>query len=552
MLLNQTHVRFSSGSLEQVAYSNTVQTPLIGPLLTASKHATPDQLTLGQTVTYTLTIANEGNRDAQVTVFDALPEGLAFIPNSVLRDGSPIPGSKPATGISVGTVAVGATVQLVFQAIMIAIPNTRVFVNQAHLAYRFATQEGRVVTEAVQSNPVTTAAVPFQLHAYAQLSSVVTFIGDALYYDVILKNEGLEPIDHTSVATPLPAGFAFVPGSVIMNDVHAAWIDPTAGIPVGTIAPGATVSIRVGLRVNGTPASAKTIIQSVVQYAVNNEPYSTDTNSVEVIVIAPSVSVGLTTNRLTAPVGSKVTYEAVITNGSSFAVDAVLSDLLPKGTTYVPDSLRMNGNIRRGGTISNGIPLGTLLAGSRTVITYQVLIPPATEAAGLQPILNRVRVTYTFRLPDGRVIEQFAQSNTEVTNLIGPILSITASAHPAEFVIDESIYYSFIVSNTGNWDADVTFYRSAYPPGFELRNPRVNGASVAYFSADEGLSLGLLPPDASIRVAYLVFCAELDDWEHYEVATRCMARYVYEYDGSSYSGICEANELVIPIEEQDE
>ncbi|MWC28233.1 DUF11 domain-containing protein [Paenibacillus sp. MMS18-CY102] len=552
MLLNQTLVRFSSGSLEKVSYSNTVQTPLVGPLITAIKKAAPSQLALEQTVTYTLTIGNAGNCDAEVIVYDTLPAGLSFIPNSVLRDGSPIPGSKPATGIALGTIAVGTAVQLVFQAIMIAIPESLSFANQAHIAYRFTTQEGRAVAEAVQSNQVTTAIVPFQLHAYGQLSSPVTYAGDVLNYDIVLKNEGVEPIGQVTVHIPLPPGFTFVPGSVIINDVHTAWIDPDAGIPIGTIASGSTVTIRVSLRLNGTAAASKVTIQSVVDYTVNGQEQRMRTNTSEVAVIAPVVSVTLSANRAIAPVGSIIAYDAVVVNGSSFAVDAVLTDLLPPGTVLVPDSVIIDGVPRKGASLTNGISLGTLRAGAHTTIAYQVLIQQSAARVGLPPLANHARITYTFRLPDGRIVEQYTLSNAVVTQLASPILSVVAAAHPAEFVMGESVSFTFTITNEGNWDADTALFRSPYPPGFQLQDTRVNGKTRSGFPVNQGLPLGVISPGSSVRARYFVFVAELEDGEQNEVATRCIARYSFTYEGDSYTGECASNELLLSVDDYDE
>lgn len=88
-LKNQSLVRFSSGAteLEQVAYSNTVVTPWIGPRLEVHKLCNVDEAALGQTLTYLIEIMNSGNCPAMVRVLDYLsPE--TSLANSVLRDGT--------------------------------------------------------------------------------------------------------------------------------------------------------------------------------------------------------------------------------------------------------------------------------------------------------------------------------------------------------------------------------------------------------------------------------------------------------------------------------
>lgn len=75
-LINQSVVRFSSGNMTSHAYSNTVDTPVVGPVITIRKKANTSEAALGQIVTYTLTIANKGNLDAQVTLLTPCRTGL--------------------------------------------------------------------------------------------------------------------------------------------------------------------------------------------------------------------------------------------------------------------------------------------------------------------------------------------------------------------------------------------------------------------------------------------------------------------------------------------
>ena len=108
-LQNQSLVRFSSGTteLEQVAYSNTVVTPWVGPRLAVRKEANVTVAALGQSITYQIEITNSGNRTAIVYVVDPLSEDTSLLPNSVLRDGIPLPGASPQLGLPPAEVTPG-------------------------------------------------------------------------------------------------------------------------------------------------------------------------------------------------------------------------------------------------------------------------------------------------------------------------------------------------------------------------------------------------------------------------------------------------------------
>lgn len=93
VVTNQSMVLFNSAAgVDGIVYSNTVNTPVVGPVLSLLKSTDKLHASLGDTLVYTFKASNNGNTDAFLTVFDILPEGVSFISNSVLRDGVPLPG----------------------------------------------------------------------------------------------------------------------------------------------------------------------------------------------------------------------------------------------------------------------------------------------------------------------------------------------------------------------------------------------------------------------------------------------------------------------------
>lgn len=545
-LLNQTLVRFSSGAYDGVAYSNTVQTPLAGPVITAAITAVPRKLSRNQTVTFTVTVSNNGNRTAEARLVDLLPAGLSFIPNSVLLNGSPLPGASPLNGFSIGSLPVGSTVQVIFQAIVIFIPQPHVFHNEAELAYTFTTMDGRVITDSVLSNQVTMEVAPFQLEVHASFSSPVTFLGDVIFYDLVIRNEGLLPMENIIVLLPLPEEFEFIPGSVVIDGVLVPWIDPAAGIYIGFLAPGAEVTVRVAIRLAQMPAETQIPFQAIIDYTVNGTVFRTLANLLVLSITNPAITVNLTVSRTKAPTNSRLLYTVTVINENSFAIDAYLSRLMPQGAAFLPDSVVIDGIPRKG--VAGGVPLGTLLAGTKTVIAYEVQI----EAAEIPQILNQVETIYTYRLTDGRLVKQQAASNPVITEIYGPVITVQASAKPMYYEVEHSVYFTIFVQNRGNLAAEVGLFRSDYPKGFYLLDPQINDRRVPSFTLENGLDLGLLAPGAAAKVGYWIYVSdseEMDDELLTQVATRCTARYSYNYEDSKHTGESLSNELILPIDQ---
>ncbi|MGL6108234.1 DUF11 domain-containing protein, partial [Romboutsia sp.] len=79
------------------------------------------------------------------------------------------------------------------------------------------------------------------------------------------------------------------------------------------------------------------------------------------------------TDKKYATCGDIITYTISIpNNGNVDALNVVLSDTVPNGTSYIPNSLQVDGN-PIGGTPAS-INVGTVSAGGTSIVTFQVQV----------------------------------------------------------------------------------------------------------------------------------------------------------------------------------
>ena len=110
--------RLLSGS----AVSNTLVIPVSSPDVTAVKSTPAVDAVVGDIITYTIAVTNNGIVPVNnVVLVDPIPAGSQFVTGSVTVDGTPRPGANPATGIVIGTIAPGATSTVTFQVQVIVI-----------------------------------------------------------------------------------------------------------------------------------------------------------------------------------------------------------------------------------------------------------------------------------------------------------------------------------------------------------------------------------------------------------------------------------------------
>ncbi|MHA7966634.1 hypothetical protein ACX93W_21205 [Paenibacillus sp. CAU 1782] len=546
-LLNQSLVTFRSGNTDLVAYSNTVATPLVGPKLELTKRAKPDCVSLDETITYKLTVRNDGNRATEVTLYDPLPEGTAFVKNSLLVDGAPLPGVKPGSGIPLGLIQPGTQVRIAFQLLVVCLPPGLKIVNQAHADYIFYTLDGREISGTVWSNKEKVQVLDHSFSAHLKACTEYTFVGDVVSFTVKIVNRGISKMKKTIVKLKLPPEGELIAESITIDDVCIPSEDTVDGIYVGTIHPGSTVLIHFRVKTIGVPKPPKLRVQGIVCCRINDHSYEEETNKVKIEVIAPGITLAKTADAAAATRGDTLIYELRADNQSLYAVDATVRDCLPPGTLFVWDSVKIDGEPVRGVQPSEGIHLGTLRARSSSIITFAVSIPASALSGTESVLINKGKLSYTYRLPDGRLVRESVVSNTVKTELLAPLLSLHAAVSPTVIEPRGNIRFQLELRNDGNLPADVSLAELVPSQLCLIRDSmRIDGAD-AYQWDGERLLLGLVPTGKIIRIRY---AAKVDEGKEPDVIRGVvLARYSYQVNGKLYKEEIRSNGYKITVED---
>ncbi|MDR4458560.1 DUF11 domain-containing protein, partial [Bacillus tropicus] len=95
-----------------------------------------------------------------------------------------------------------------------------------------------------------------------------------------------------------------------------------------------------------------------------------------------------------ATIGDTISFASVITNlGATTANNIVLTDSIPTGTTFVPNSLKINGVTVPKTNPQNGINIGNLNANASVTLSFQVHI---TTLPYPNPIPNQSSLQYSY------------------------------------------------------------------------------------------------------------------------------------------------------------
>ncbi|MBS7728395.1 DUF11 domain-containing protein, partial [Vibrio cholerae] len=95
------------------------------------KTATPETVTLGDIITYTISLQNTGTIPANnILVSDPIPTGTSFIQNSVTINNVSQPTANPETGIQIPTLSPSESATISFHVLVTSIPPSGEIQNQ--------------------------------------------------------------------------------------------------------------------------------------------------------------------------------------------------------------------------------------------------------------------------------------------------------------------------------------------------------------------------------------------------------------------------------------
>jgi uncharacterized repeat protein (TIGR01451 family) len=294
----------------------------LGADLTLSKSVEPSVASVGDTVTFTVTLTNAGPGAATgVTVRDLLPAGLTFV------SATPSQGTYvSATGLwTVGTVTTGTPQALAIRGTLTAVtPQT----NTATVTHSDQFDPDTANNTASTQLGVRSADLAIAKSA----SNTSPTVGDTVTFTVTLTNSGPDVATGVGVSDVMSGGLTFLSATPSQGSFDAA----TGLWTVGTVTSSTPQTLQVVARVVSTGPQSNT---ATITQSAQADPDATD-NTAAANLVAQPPSADLALAKSVAPtaasVGDTVTFTVTLTNsGPSVATGVEVSDLLPDGLAFV-------------------------------------------------------------------------------------------------------------------------------------------------------------------------------------------------------------------------
>lgn len=506
--------------------SNTVMTVVNSSGLNVIKSVSATEAGVGDTLTYTVRIQNSGTVAAtNVSFLDPIPSGTTFVANSVIINGTPQPGLNPTTGFPLANIPVGGMVTVAFQVTITSVPPNRVLPNNANVTADFQVSPLQPpITIVTISNIVVTRVNVGSLNVMKSVNTLQAGVGDTLTYTILIQNTGTVPATNIIFQDPIPSGTAFVANSVTINGVVQQGADPMAGFPVPNIPVGQTATVTFQVTVTSIPSGGNIRNQSNItaSFLINpaNPPITTVTNSNFVVtqVNTAQLNIQKTSSVQQAALGETYTYSVVIrNNGTVTATNVSFIDPIAPETTFVANSVTINGTPQPGFDPNVGFPLPNIAAGTSLTVTFQVtVIAPSTRGA----VLNTASAIATFLLnPLQPPVTTTNSSNTTVVTIPLPPpgeVTATKTVDVAAGAVGDVLTYTVLISNVGIIPVTDVFFQDIIPEGttFVEGSVTIGGVQQLGLNPEIGFTVTpLLIAGGSIEITFQVTITEIPDNE---------------------------------------
>ncbi len=455
----ENSVTVSTDAVDPVQSNNraTVDTAIGGSsdlVLTMRQVAPVGAVTVGQLVTYTLTITNQGPAIAEnVVVREVPPAGLQLVQMTSSS------GTCRGDSCLLGTLAVSATQTITVIARVSPQTTDATLINSAIATSDNESNYGNNVADT--STIVTQLA---ELVITKRADPVVAVANADLTYELIVTNRGPSAAADLIISDTLPSGFT----------VAAISSDPASCITLPCTIEQLNADATIRVQIQGTVAP------TVTAPLVNRAAVTSSTPLTNVVATATTITTAVTTQAdlalqktATANVytGGTITYTlTVINNGGSAATAVVVTDTLPTEVRFQGAS---TGCQPDGGIIT--CSLGTLATGAARVVT--VTVNAADDLSAGTAVVNRAAVGAATADP------VTSNNSAEATTLVAVSADLTVAQSGATSVVaGEAITYTIVLTNRGPGTPHWLDIKDALPTGVSAQQVtamRSDGGTVA-------------------------------------------------------------------------
>ena len=453
----------SNEPLPNTTHGTSTQQTFV-PALVLTKNDAPDPVTLGDHVTYTLTVTNVGAATSTaVTITDTLPGGVSFISatttaGTVSQSGSTVtfdlgdlaPGGTATSTIVVVPTAVGTITNTASVSSDEPLPDT---------IHNSITQETTVVPALAITKE--DAPDPVVLGATITYTLTVTNVGAATSTAVTITDTLADGVNFVSATTT--AGSVSQSGNTVIFDLGAL------GPGITTTSTLIVIPTAVGTITNTANVSANEPLPNTVHDTITQQT-----------TVTPALVITKDGTPDPVALGGTLTYTLTVTNVSTVTSTAVtITDTLADGVDFVSATTTAGTVSQSGSTVT--FDLDDLAPGSMATGTL-VVIPTLTGT-----ITNTASVSSDEPFPN-------TTHGTSTRQTFVPALVIAKGDAPDPVALGGTLTYTLTVTNVGTATSTLVKIKDTLPGGVNFVSATTTAGTVSQSGSTVTFDLGDLAP----------------------------------------------------------
>lgn len=491
--------------------SNTVTTNISKMSVTNTKSVDKIYATVGDTLTYTSIITNNGNVNIESTQFiDGVPSHTSFVPGSVTINGTSYAEYDPNTGFTLGTIIPNSNATVVFQVTVESVPPDGYVTNESILNYQYKINPSDpYILASVTSNAVTTYINMGNLTVTKVADRSIVRLTNIITYSFVISNTGNTVLKNLLFKDIVQIESSFNSGSVYVNGLNKPSYNPNTGFELSDISVGQQATVTFTVTANSIPENNELLNKADVTYSYYVDPNGSPitktktSNTTTVYIYDTIVSATKAVDKDIAKLGETINFTITIKNDGNVPAQHILfEDILDTHISFVNDSVYVNGTQKPGYNPNDGFDLDDIAPDGTTTIVFAATVisrPPENI------IYNYATIVYDY-IVDTEVITATINTNTTQTYVAVGELTLTKSVDKLYATIDGNITYTVIAKNTGSVNTTNLNFKDLIPQSTSF-NPGtvvVDGIPQPTFNPDTGFALSDLIPNQYHTVVFSI------------------------------------------------
>ncbi len=418
--------------------------------LSITKASGVGEVIAGETISYTIEVANAGPSDAQnVVITDTVPADLTI--DSVAPTYCSFTGS--IVTCSPGTIADGGTETITINATVSPdAGDGSTLTNTANVSSDTADPDSSNDTATDETDVAKSADLSVAKAAAVGAISA----GETLLYNIDVANAGPSSATNIIVTDTLPAGVVFNSG---LSDTSCSAAGGVVTCTFASLAAASDFTFVIAVDLPADLADGTTLTNSASVAADEDDPNANNDTDDDQITADNQADVSIVKDANGSVVaGESIAWDLNVANaGPADAINMVVTDTLPVGTTFNPVGSDPRCSAA-GSTVTCTVPV--FAAG--TTDTFTINVDVASSVADLTTLVNSAGISSDTDDPDPT--DNTSTDDVPVTR--DSDVSIVKADLADPVVAGGSAQWSITVSNAGSSDADNLTIVDALPAGF--------------------------------------------------------------------------------------